>query len=49
MAELVRRRPDLVVVEMGLPARRPAAAGCVRTYGAARVSVLAAVELMLDA
>jgi beta-N-acetylhexosaminidase len=40
-------RPDAVVVEMGLPALRPAAArNYVVTHGAARVCAVAAVELL---
>ncbi len=40
-------RPDAVVVEMGLPACRPAAAkNYIATYGAARVCAMAAAEVM---
>jgi len=45
---LVRRRPDTVLVEMGLPKFRPAgAAAYIATYGAAKVNAIAAVETML--
>lgn len=44
---LLARRPDTVVVEMGLPACRPAGAvAYVATHGAARVSGLAAAEVL---
>jgi beta-N-acetylhexosaminidase len=44
---VLQRRPDAVVVEMGLPALRPAAArNYVVTHGAARVCAAAAVELL---
>lgn len=40
-------RPDAIVVEMGLPACRPAAAkNYIATYGAARVCATAAAEVM---
>ena len=46
--ELLARRPDTVVVEMGLPARRPdAALAYVTTHGASRVCGLAAAEVMV--
>jgi beta-N-acetylhexosaminidase len=41
---VLARRPDAVVVEMGLPARRPAARSYVATHGAGRVNALAAAE-----
>jgi beta-N-acetylhexosaminidase len=45
---LLRARPDAVLVEMGLPAVRPAAAAAyVATHGASRVSGLAAAEALL--
>jgi beta-N-acetylhexosaminidase len=44
---VVARRPDTVVVEMGLPACRPAGAtGYIATMGAARVCGVAAAEVM---
>jgi len=44
---LLARRPDAVVVEMGLPARRPSAARAyIATHGASRVSGVAAVEVL---
>ncbi|HXM58061.1 MAG TPA: beta-N-acetylhexosaminidase [Candidatus Dormibacteraeota bacterium] len=44
---IVARRPDAVVVEMGLPGRRPAGARAfLDTHGAARVSAVAAAELL---
>jgi len=47
-AALLAGRPDTVVVEMGLPAKRPeGAAAWVRTYGAAAVNAVAAAELLL--
>ncbi len=46
-AELLEARPDAVVVEMGLPACRPAgAAAYIATSGAARVCAIAAAEVM---
>ncbi len=46
--ELLALRPDTVVVEMGLPARRPEAAlAYVATHGAARVCGQAAAELLM--
>lgn len=45
---LVAARPDLVVVEMGLPMQRPAGVkGYLATYGAARVNGEAAAALLL--
>jgi beta-N-acetylhexosaminidase len=46
VAELLRRRPDAVVVEMGLPGPPAAARGWVATGGASRASALAAAELL---
>jgi beta-N-acetylhexosaminidase len=47
---LLVRRPDAVVVEMGLPIWRPACAAYVATYGATQVTAQAAAELLgLDA
>jgi beta-N-acetylhexosaminidase len=48
LAEAVlARRPDTVVVEMGLPACRPAGASAyIATMGAARVCAVAAAEVM---
>jgi beta-N-acetylhexosaminidase len=44
---LLDARPDAVVVEMGLPACRPAgAAAYIATNGAARVCAIAAAEVM---
>ncbi|HET7465384.1 MAG TPA: glycoside hydrolase family 3 protein [Candidatus Dormibacteraeota bacterium] len=44
---LLRARPDAVVVEMGLPGCRPAAAAAyIATSGAARVCAIAAAEVM---
>jgi beta-N-acetylhexosaminidase len=44
---LIALRPDTVVVEMGLPARRPSGAlAYLATHGASRVSGLAAAEVM---
>jgi beta-N-acetylhexosaminidase len=42
------RRGDAVVVEMGVPASRPAGGGgYLRTHGAGAVNALAAAELLL--
>jgi beta-N-acetylhexosaminidase len=42
------RRPDAILVEMGLPACRPAAATAyIATHGASRVSGIAAAEVLL--
>jgi beta-N-acetylhexosaminidase len=43
LSEIVRRRPDAVVIEMGLPGR-PAGAVYVATNGNSRVSAIAAAE-----
>jgi len=44
---VIARRPDTVVVEMGLPACRPAGVSAyIATMGAARVCGVAAAELM---
>jgi beta-N-acetylhexosaminidase len=44
---ILARRPDAVVVEMGLPGRRPAGAhALLDTHGAARASAVAAAELL---
>jgi beta-N-acetylhexosaminidase len=46
---LLARRPDTVVVEMGLPACRPAGAvAYMATHGSARVSGIAAAERLLE-
>jgi len=46
-AALLDARPDAVVIEMGLPACRPAGAGAyIATSGAARVCAIAAAEVM---
>jgi beta-N-acetylhexosaminidase len=46
LAALLDRRPDAVVVEMGLPGPRPPAAGYLVTHGAAAASAQAAVEVL---
>ncbi|WP_084959452.1 glycoside hydrolase family 3 protein [Thermoactinospora rubra] len=46
VSELVARRPDAVVVEMGLPVWRPECAAYIATYGASRASAAAAMELL---
>ena len=47
---VLRRRPDAVVVEMGIPvARPPHATAYIATYGAGRVNALAAIELLTGA
>jgi len=47
VARVLARRPDVVLVEMGLPMCRPAeAANYVATHGSARVCAEAAAELM---
>jgi len=47
VAELAAIRPDVVVVEMGLPAWRPSgAAAFIATYGAGRSNARAAAELL---
>jgi beta-N-acetylhexosaminidase len=45
---ILARRPDAVVVEMGLPVRRPPAARAwLDTHGAARASAVAAADLLV--
>ena len=45
---ILARRPDTIVVEMGLPVRRPAGARAwLDTHGAARVSAVAAADLLV--
>jgi len=46
VTRLLAARPDTVVVEMGLPVWRPPHAVHVATYGAARISGLAAAEIL---
>jgi beta-N-acetylhexosaminidase len=46
VTRLLAARPDTVVVEMGLPVWRPPHGRYVATYGAARISGLAAAELL---
>jgi beta-N-acetylhexosaminidase len=46
VSRLVAARPDAVVLEMGLPAWRPAAGGYVASYGAAYSNSQAAAELL---
>jgi beta-N-acetylhexosaminidase len=46
VTRLLAARPDAVVVEMGLPVWRPPHAVHVATYGAARISGLAAAEVL---
>jgi beta-N-acetylhexosaminidase len=46
VTSLLAARPDAVVVEMGLPVWRPPHGGYVATYGAARISGLAAAEIL---
>ncbi|WP_042405364.1 glycoside hydrolase family 3 protein [Streptacidiphilus carbonis] len=46
LARLLEVRPDLAVVEMGLPQAAPSGALHVATHGAARVCGLAAVEVL---
>ena len=49
-AELVRLRPDTVVVDVGYPGWRPdGAAGYVTTYGAGRANLIAAADRLLGA
>ncbi|HEY4026844.1 MAG TPA: glycoside hydrolase family 3 protein, partial [Candidatus Dormibacteraeota bacterium] len=44
---ILARRPDAIVVEMGVPVRRPAGAhALLDTHGAARVSAVAAADLL---
>jgi beta-N-acetylhexosaminidase len=48
--ELTRRRPDVVLVEMGVPVSRPAGARAyLATHGASLVSAAAAAEVLLGA
>jgi beta-N-acetylhexosaminidase len=45
---IVARRPDAIVVEMGVPVRRPAGARAfLDTHGAARASAVAAADLLV--
>jgi beta-N-acetylhexosaminidase len=45
---VLAQRPDAILVEMGLPACRPAAAAAyLATHGASRVSGIAAAEVLL--
>jgi len=46
VTRLLAARPDAVVVEMGLPVWQPPHAVHVATYGAARISGLAAAEIL---
>lgn len=46
VSAVLRQRPDLVVVEMGLPVWRPATGAFVATYGASRISGQAAAEVL---
>jgi beta-N-acetylhexosaminidase len=46
VSALVAARPDLTVIEMGLPIWRPAGVAYLATYGAARPNAQAAVELL---
>jgi beta-N-acetylhexosaminidase len=49
LATLIAARPDLVVVEMGLPIQRPyGVRGYLATYGAARVNGEAAARVLLS-
>ncbi|MEN3360240.1 MAG: beta-N-acetylhexosaminidase [Mycobacteriales bacterium] len=49
LADLLARRPDAIVVEMGLPGPPPPAAGYLVTYGAAAASGRAALEALTGA
>ncbi|GAA2122765.1 glycoside hydrolase family 3 protein [Streptomyces synnematoformans] len=49
LADLVRRRPDALVVEMGLPADDRPGAVHLSTHGATRVSGIAAAEVLTGA
>ncbi|MFW6690953.1 glycoside hydrolase family 3 protein [Streptomyces sp. MAR4 CNX-425] len=49
LADLVRRRPDALVVEMGLPAEDRLGAVHLSTHGATRVSGIAAAEVLTGA
>ncbi|GAA4887955.1 glycoside hydrolase family 3 protein [Streptomonospora salina] len=46
VAELCRQRPELVVVEMGLPVWRPQCRAHISTYGAGRVNGQSAAEVL---
>jgi beta-N-acetylhexosaminidase len=46
ITRLLAARPDTIVLEMGLPVWRPAARAYLATYGASRISGLAAAELL---
>ena len=46
VTSLLARRPDTIVLEMGLPVWRPAARAYLATYGASRTSGQAAAELL---
>jgi beta-N-acetylhexosaminidase len=46
VSQLVTARPDAVVLEMGLPAWRPAAGRYIASYGAAYSNSRAAAELL---
>ncbi|KAB8195674.1 glycoside hydrolase family 3 protein [Nonomuraea phyllanthi] len=46
VSALVAARPDVTVIEMGLPVWRPGSAAYIATYGAARANAQAAVELL---
>jgi beta-N-acetylhexosaminidase len=46
ISALLARRPDTIVVEMGLPVWRPAARAYLATYGASRTSGQAVAELL---
>jgi beta-N-acetylhexosaminidase len=47
LAAVLDRRPDAVLVETGLPAARPPAAGYIASFGSARVNLAAVAEVML--
>ncbi|AUH39384.1 glycoside hydrolase family 3 protein [Streptomyces sp. CMB-StM0423] len=49
LADLLRRRPDALVVEMGLPAEDRLGAVHLSTHGATRVSGIAAAEVLTGA
>jgi beta-N-acetylhexosaminidase len=46
VSALLAARPDITVIEMGLPIWRPGAAAYIATYGAARANAQAATELL---
>jgi beta-N-acetylhexosaminidase len=46
VSRLVARRPDAVVLEMGLPVWRPSAGRYLASYGAARSNSQAAAEAL---